>query len=63
MFNIVFTDLTETTRSCTCGSYYDAITVFHALTDNFPSVYLYGDPDEHGRVKLLTEYHAEFDLS
>jgi hypothetical protein len=63
MFNIVFTDLTETTRSCTCSSYHDAITVFHALTDNFLSVYLYGEPDQHGRVQLLTEYHNEYDLA
>lgn len=56
MYNIVFFDLDHKPRSCTCSEYYDAITVFHALTDSFLSVYLYGDPDEHGREKLLHEY-------
>jgi hypothetical protein len=57
MYTIIFAD-NNLNRSCTCSESDHAIELFHVLTASYPHVYLYGNPDQHGRVELISEYHV-----
>jgi hypothetical protein len=58
MYTIVFVSADGISRQCHCDKYFDASELFDVLTKKYLDVLLYGEPDQHGRVSLLTEYHA-----
>ena len=57
MYTIIFV-ANDTPRECMCSESDHAIELFHVLTASYPHVYLYGEPDQHGRLNMLAEYHV-----
>jgi hypothetical protein len=59
MYTIIFIpDYDYKPREYMCSESDHAIELFHVLTASYPHVYLYGEPDQHGEVELISEYHA-----